>query len=181
MGKKITIFIILSFLSGLIVSFVLYQVSSNKSILFPQETIPSSTNSSTVSSELKYYISTSSKEVTGFSQNPNRIIIDDKKFSYSIINTGQIQEKETTTQFYNIELISETKSSISESLIIKISQRILTKILTMKPDAAKIILFYFSDKNLIQTSPPDLGYVIWDKENNDFSYHLIRTNIKPSE
>jgi hypothetical protein len=179
MGKKITILIIFGFFGGLLISFVLYQGLSNKSTFFHQETIPSSTNSSTVSSELKYYVSTSSKDITGISQNLNIININDRKLIYSIINTGQIKEKGTITQFYNIELTNETKSSISESIILQISQKILPQVLTKMPDAKKIMFFYFSDKSLVHTSPPDLGYVIWDKENNEFSYHFIRTNIKP--
>jgi len=174
MRKKITILIIFGFFGGLLISFLLYQVLLNKPAFSPQEIKTSSTTL-----EPKSYVFPSSKNITGISQNSNVMNIDNQKFSYSIINTGQIKEKETITQFYNIELISETKSSISESIILQISQKILPQVLTKTPDVKKIIFFYFSDKSLVHTSPPDLGYVIWDKENNDFSYHFIRTNIKP--
>lgn len=174
MAKK-TILLLIICLSGLLLSFLLYWFKA-RNLTPPLPSAENTTTSTTLTTTTTHQeILKDLKQIQGI------VDVNNNKLSYFLIRIGQINEKGVETQLYDIELKDNSKTKISEDSILKISREIVEKVLIIEPDVTKINLFFFSDKSLIETSPPDLGYVVWDKENNDFSYQLIRANIKPSE
>jgi hypothetical protein len=179
MTKKTILLIIISFLASLLLSLLLYWFKA-RNLTLPLPLIENPTTSTTLitttTTNLESYLLQKRIEIyNSLKQQVHGIMKIDtsNKITYSFIRNGEANDNGIITKFYDIELKSNKKINITEDKILQIGREIVEKILVIEPNATKINLFFFSDKNLIETSPPDLGCVIWDKENNNFSYYLI--------
>lgn len=180
MTKKTIFLIIISFLASLLLGFLLYWLKLGHPISFSPliENPATSTTlmTATTTTNLESYLPQKQIEIYNSLKQQVQGIIEidaNNKIVYSFIRNGEANDNGIITKFYDIELKSNKKTNITEDKVLQIGREIVEKILVIEPKATKINLFFFSDKNLIETSAPDLGCVIWDKENNNFSYYLI--------